>query len=153
VEDARGAVALLATSRSARALARVTKAEAARLGLSDRAKRLFRFADAKNNLALPADDRTQWLELVSVALGNGPGEGVGALVRGDSVGVVTRFTPPAVADVPRDVRGHALQLIREGEWRRDARAGDSWIGVPIAQAMRLDLDDPIDRARTKTVIQ
>ena len=56
IEDARGASAMVSATRSARALARMTKGEAARLGLTHCARRLFRFADASSNMALPAED-------------------------------------------------------------------------------------------------
>lgn len=153
VEDMRGAVALLATSRSARALARMTKIEGAKLGLEGEARRLFRFADAKNNLALPADLETTWFELASVSLGNGPGDGAERWVGGDSVGAVRRFAmPERAADVAEDAKARALGLVRAGEWRRDMRAGDAWIGVPVAQGLGLDLEDEADRARVKALV-
>lgn len=156
VEDSRGAGALIATSRSTRALTKMTKGEAARLGLPEGShKRLFRFGDAKNNLALPADERASWMELASVALGNGEGA-AGSMDRamnGDSVGVVTRWEmPEASASLPSDERSVALGLIRAGVWRRDVRSGEAWVGVPISQAMGLDVGDETDRARVKAVI-
>jgi hypothetical protein len=154
VEDSRGAGALIATSRSTRALTKMTRGECSRLGLAEGShKRLFRFGDAKNNLALPADERAEWMQLASVALGNGLGDGVDRLMGGDSVGVVTRYElPEASASLPSDERGVALSLIRAGVWRRDVRSGEAWVGVPIAQAMRLDVGDDTDRARVKAVI-
>lgn len=156
VEDSRGAGALIATSRSTRALTKMTKGEAARLGLPEGShKRLFRFGDAKNNLALPADERASWMELASVALGNGEGA-AGSMDRamnGDSVGVVTRWEmPEASASLPSDERSVALGLIRAGVWRRDVRSGEAWVGVPISQALGLDVGDETDRARVKAVI-
>ena len=156
VEDSRGAGALIATSRSTRALTKMTKGEAARLGLAEGShKRLFRFGDAKNNLALPADERASWMELASVALGNGEGA-AGSMDRamnGDSVGVVTRWEiPEASASLPSDERSVALGLIAAGSWRRDVRAGEAWVGVPISRALGLDVGDETDRARVKAVI-
>lgn len=153
VEDSRGAVALIATSRSARALTKMSKAEASRLGLDDFYQRLFRFGDGKNNLALPATDETAWMELRSVQLGNGEGEPVERMLTGDSVGVVTAYRlergAPAVA---KDEKAAAIAMVKNGEWRRDIRAGDAWIGVPIAQAMNLDLDEPSDKAKVRQVV-
>ena len=130
--------------------------EAARLGLAEGShKRLFRFGDAKNNLALPADERASWMELASVALGNGEGA-AGSMDRamnGDSVGVVTRWEiPEASASLPSDERSVALGLIAAGSWRRDVRAGEAWVGVPISRALGLDVGDETDRARVKAVI-
>lgn len=153
VEDSRGAVALIATSRSARAITRMTKGEGARVGLEDMHKRLFRFGDGKNNLAPPAGDRTEWFELTSVALGNGAGDGLDAIMSGDAVGVVQRFKmPEAMAAVEADEKAVALAAIKAGAWRRDVRSGDAWVGNPIAQAMQLDASDEGDRARVKAIV-
>lgn len=154
VEDMRGAVALLATSRSARALAKMTKAEAVRAGLDEGAgRRLFRFADAKNNLALPGDVDGDWFELASIGLGNGAGEGLERVLSGDSVGAVRKWVAPErSASLASDERGEVLRLVREGEWRRDPRAGDAWVGQAVAQALHLDLYDDGDKAKVKAMI-
>ena len=75
IEDARGASALVSAVRSARALAKMTKAEGDRLGLAEGVRRsLFRFTDASSNMAPPvAGELKRWLRLVSVGLGNGKG--------------------------------------------------------------------------------
>ena len=176
VEDGRGAIALIAASRSARALARMTTAEGAKLGLSGVARRLFRFADTSSNLALPADgEATAWFELASVLLGNGgagAAEGLATredgvldgLMSGDSVGVVRRFDMTAA--VGEAVRGcgadggeeglrreaEALAELESGDWRLDPRAGDAWAGRPIARAHGLDIDTPDDKARAKMIL-
>lgn len=142
VEDGRGAVALLATSRSARALARMTKVEALKLGIGEMRRRLFRFADGKNNLAPPADADTRWLELASVDLPNG-----------DAVGVVDVFSGPVVADADDDEkRAAALAAIAQGDWRRDVRAGDAWAGAAIGRVYGMDPDDPTDRGALRTMV-
>lgn len=153
VEDGRGASALIAAARPVRAIARMTRQEGAKLGLEAVARRLFRFADGKNNLALPADDAAEWFELASQALGNGGGDGIDSLMRGDSVGVVRRFVmPESSAMLVDDERACALRLLASGEWRRDVRAGDAWAGVAVAQAMRLDVGDAADMARVKAIL-
>jgi len=153
VEDGRGASALIAAARPVRAIARMTKAEGTKLGLEGLARRLFRFADGKNNLALPADDGAEWFELASQALGNGAGDGLDAILGGDHVGVVRRFVMPAEsASLAGDDRGAALRLLASGEWRKDVRAGDAWAGVAIGQAMRLDVGDTADMARVKAIL-
>lgn len=172
VEDSRGAVSLIATSRSARALTRMTAVEGQKLGLDEVRHRLFRFGDGKNNLAPPSGEDTRWLELRSVGLGNGllsvdgsscamsgveGGDGAGALVdaagRGDSVGVVTVYeVDRARVGAAEDEKAVALDKIRAGEWRKDIRSGDAWIGSPVAQALSLDLDDPADKARVRSLV-
>lgn len=162
VEDGRGAVSLLATARSARALARMSKADATKLGLSDARQRLFHFADGKNNLAPPAvADGGTWFELIGVALGNGGGvagegggvDGAAALLRGDSVGVVRRFVvDPHAQAVASDDQEATLALIRAGDWRRDPRAGDAWVGAPIAQGLGLDLFNEEEKGQVKSII-
>ncbi|WP_158526639.1 AAA family ATPase [Phaeobacter inhibens] len=163
VEHSRGAVSLLATSRSARAISRMTKREAEDLGLENMLGRLFRFSDGKNNLALPASGGTQWMKLASVGLGNGEGEGLDRMVSGDSVGVVEIF---GGLDGVRD--GEAGQLLgggdldrlvaavgeaqRLGANRQSYRAGDMWVGRYIARALELDVEDKGDRARIKRAI-
>lgn len=167
VEDSRGAVSLLATSRSARALTRMSKGEAARLGvdLAGVAGTLFRFGDGKNNLAPPmAGDDTRWFRTVGVSLGNGRfpvlnadaegSEGAGG-ADSDSVGVVTVYALSSDVAGPVDGRekAAALALIGAGEWKRDVRAGDAWVGVAIAQAFELDLDDQQDKGRARQIVK
>ena len=156
VEDSRGAVALLATARSKRALAGMTKVEATRLGVEGSRLRFFRVGDERNNLALPAADDSAWFELRSVGLGNGDcgadGDAVDRLTGGDTVGVVTTWQAArGMAQTGTDEQERAREAIEAGEWRRDVRSGDQWIGIPIAQALRLDVEDPADRARVKSI--
>lgn len=171
VEDSRGAVSLIATSRSARALTKMQKGEAAKLGIESRWQRFFRFGDGKSNLAPPVGDGAMasgWMELVSVGLGNGAGKGLDAVIDGDSVGVVVarsaedmqREGASGVAEVVGAVAGGtdgllvALEAVRGGGglYRRDIRAGDAWVGVPIARALRLDTSDKTDRGRINALI-
>lgn len=56
---------------------------------------------------------------------------------------------PAIA---QDSTQRVLELVDQGEWRKDPRAGDSWIGVPLAIALRLDLDNDADRKHVKTLL-
>jgi hypothetical protein len=151
-EDGRGAGALVAAARSARTLNRMTKDEAAKLGLEDRYKRLLRFGDAKANLTPPpSTDKTEWMQLVSQPLGNGEGGAVEADITGDNIGVVARFEMPNTAAAYDGAAiDKALKAIAGGEWRSDLRAGEAWIGVPIAVAFGLDTE--ADRAKIKSII-
>jgi hypothetical protein len=155
IEDARGASALISAARSARALARMTRAEGARMGLDARAsRRLFRFADAQSNLALPAPADEAWMELRSVDLGNG-----GEAGRGDNVGAVCLWEGASfghddgeAGTTEADARARLLADVRAGAWRKDPRAGDAWIGHAVARAYKLTADDPLDLARVKALL-
>lgn len=91
VEDARGASALVAATRSSRTLVRMTDEEAKQLRVTDARGQYFREGgDPKRNLAPPPlTERTTWFRTVGVALGNGTPE----YPRGDEVGVAARFHP------------------------------------------------------------
>ncbi len=171
VEDGRGAVALLAASRSARALTRMTKLEATKLGLSAVARRLFRFAETSSNLALPpVNETSQWLELASVSLDNGPGEdAIDRRMNGDSVGVVRLFDMPAEAErlmgelVNLELLGggsggmgaeaQALAELASGRFMATRRAGDAWAGQVLCRAYRLDAEEPETQAKVKLVLR
>ena len=152
VDSARGGSALVAKARSARTLARMTMDEAAKLGLSEKRASLFRFADSKANMSFVSDD-THWMQLVGVPIGNGPGQGSERYVGGDEVAIVLPFAEGASSvELQADVRAKVLDALDQGEWRRDMRAGDGWVGVPIARALKLDRDDKIDRERIKRLL-
>lgn len=152
VEDARGASALIAAARPTRALSRMSKAEALKLGAGADYRRLFRIADDKNNLAPIGDDAAAWFAMVSVPLGNGGGDALDAALQGDRVGVVTRHTLATITPESTDREALALELVRAGEWRRDVRAGDAWIGVPLGQALGLDYADDDEKAILKRTV-
>lgn len=144
VEDARGAVALLAAARTARVLSTMTDAERERAGLEERDRRFhFRADVGKANLTRPAAD-AEWYRLMSVDLENpGPGE---EWDQGDEVGVVTRWSFPAETrrEVTPDHIRRIQEIIANGEWREDQRA-TAWVGLAIAGVMGLDPDHGPDR--------
>ena len=152
VDAARGAVALVAKARSVRTLARMTKDEAKLLGLSERRASLFRFADSKANMSF-VSDTTRWLQLKGVPLGNGPGTGAERFAGGDEVAVVLPFLESSsINDFEQAQKEAVLDLVDRGVYRRDMRAGDAWIGVPVGLALKLDRDDKGDRERIKRII-
>lgn len=160
VEHSRGAVSLLATSRSARAISRMSKREAEDLGLESMLGRLFRFSDGKNNLALPAGEATAWMKLESVNLGNGEGTGLERVVSGDQVGVVTVYSGGTPGEAGQSFGEGELDLLlagvheaqRLGANRQSYRSGDMWVGRYIARALGLDAEDKADRARIKRTL-
>lgn len=157
-EDARGASSLVNAARTTRAITRMTEAEGRTLGREDY-WRFWRFGGvSKNNLA-PATaspaDKADWHTLKSEPLGNGSGAGVDALMTGDSIGVVVRAgleDMPDAQAAPDQVED-ALCRIAAADWRADVRAGDAWVGHPVAQAFGLDATDKANRARINGVLQ
>lgn len=155
VEDGRGASAMIAAARPVRAIAKLSKGEAVRMGLEAKAGRMFRFADGKNNLAPPADSDGRWFEMVSVGLGNGvEGDGIDRLMSGDHVGVVTLYKGGAevMGVVGAGAEAEAMNALRCGEWRRDSRAGEAWAGHIVARVMGLDVEEAGDKARCKAIL-
>lgn len=147
IEDSRGAVALLSAARSARTLNGMTKEEAERAGVENR-RAHFRVDNGKANLAPPPEGST-WFKMESVALGNGPLNS-----DGDHIGVVTNWTWPdpfeslSVADLQA-----AQAAVRAGgPWRENIQAKD-WVGIPIAQALKLDPTNKADRERIKRTLK
>jgi len=130
--SARGAVALTAAARSVLALNRMSEAEAKEYGIDgERRRRYFRSYDDKGNRAPPAD-ASDWFELVSVSLGNGPDGG-------DSMGVVVPWSPPSLFEGVSGADLLAVQRkIASGDWRKDAQSGLDWVGYAVAAATGLD---------------
>lgn len=159
VEDGRGASALLAAVRSSRALARMTQDEAARFGLQDVARRLFRFTEVSSNLSIPAPESQQWLELASVNINNGVGEDeMDKVAKGDSVGAVRVFDArQAQADAVATVLGDSerassvFAAIRAQDWRLSDKA-ENWVGVPVAQSLGLDRSTKEGRAQIRGLV-
>ena len=143
-------------------MARMTKDEAK--GLPDKSARhsFFRFADAASNMAVAAGDDATWMRLKSVDLHNGTFDADGRLLwPSDKVGVVRLADVKAAlveaeeareALAPPDAERAALEAVGRFEWRLNQRAGD-WVGIPIARAYGLDLDDADDRETVKTLIK
>lgn len=156
VDDARGASAFLSATRSARVLSRMTPQEAKTMGVGDQHRRFFRIGvDGKTSMTPGlSGDATKWFELHSVDLANGEGEGVDAIMTGDSVGVVSPWVGAAPASaVAENATEQALKDIAAGEWRMDSRAQGDWVGQPVSAALGLMLDDPSDKAQVNAWIK
>lgn len=147
IEDSRGAVALLSAARSARTLNGMTKEEAERAGVENR-RAHFRVDNGKANLAPPPEGST-WFKMESVALGNGPLNS-----DGDHIGVVTNWTWPDPLESlsVADLQAAQAAVRAGGPWRENVQAKD-WVGIPIAQALRLDLANKADRERVKRMLK
>jgi hypothetical protein len=148
VDDARGAVAMIAAVRSARVLNVMTMDEAEKAGVNPgERKRHFRAENGKANLA-PPPETSDWYRLESVSLGNSRGTWPA-----DNVQVVTIWRWPDQAD---EVSVHDLievqKRISKGEYREDARA-EKWAGNVVAEVMGFDQKDRAARAGIRNLLQ
>ena len=146
VEDGRGGSALKDAARSARAFNQMQPSQAEQWGVDNR-RLYFRTDDGKANLSPPADSAT-WFKMEGVSLGNG-----GPVDLGDSVGVVTSWTPPdqtaglSYADLVK-----ARAAISQGDFKLDERAPD-WGGYPIGEALGVDATTPAGKKKVKAAIE
>lgn len=126
-DDLMGATALRATFRSTRMIVNMTENEAASLNTED-AWRYIRFSGSKENYA-PPPDKAVWMKLESVRLENG----TDLYPNGDSVGVITSWTPPRMFDGMEE--GGLRRAF--GEYNRTPHAKDKrarklpWAGKPL----------------------
>jgi len=147
VEDARGAGALLAKVRSARVLNAMTKTEAAEVGVEEKDRfSFFRIDNGKSNL-MPRGEGASWRKMEGVPLGNR----VDAME--DNVGVTTAWTKPDIfADLKDHHRVAVVNAVRAGEWRDDVRSSN-WVGLAVAGAMGIDIDEPTGKAKVKSLVR
>lgn len=140
VEDARGAVSLLAAARSARVLNRMSPEQASEAGvpIGDRFG-YFSVSRGKANLA-PMSGHMEWRRLVSVPLGNGQG----LQKPQDHAGVVVEWQWPGSEDVVEtitaDQKAHICSLVDTGDYK-EAPQAKNWAGYAVAFAMGLDAED------------
>ena len=159
IDDARGASALVSAARAARVLARMTKKEGRHLADPKQYRRFFRFADAVSNMALPAGEDEQWMEMKSVDLRNARFGEDGKMTRpSDQVGVVRMSALKGVLDAETDdtdkeAEAAALTDFASGEWREDIQARADWAGLVIARAYHLDATDADDKERIKAILK
>jgi hypothetical protein len=149
VDDSRGASALLAAARSARALNIMTAAEAEKAGIEPARRRYYlRSEIGKSNLAPPPDQAT-WYRLESVSLGNAQDGGPG-----DSVGVVVpwEWPNPLQGVSASDVYRIQQAVAADGDYRESSQA-EKWIGRLVADVLRLDLDDPRHHAKIRGLLK
>lgn len=147
-ESARGAKALTDAARVVRTLNRMTKKDGNAAGVENH-RSYFRSYNDKENLAPPAH-KSEWHELVSVSLGNGP---LG--IDGDHVGVVVAWKWP---DPMEGMSVHDLIKVQRAidaadEPLRKSVQAKNWIGHCIAEALGLDASRSSDKARIKAMVK
>ena len=146
VEAARGASAMISAARSARALNQMTAEEAKKAGVENR-RTYFRVTTGKANMS-PAPESSQWFEMKSVDLENGD-----HFTPSDFIGVVKEWRWPDPLD---DVTVADLETVKKvvaaSQWRENAQARD-WVGKAVAEALRLDADDPREKEKIKGLLR
>jgi hypothetical protein len=140
VEDGRGASAHVAASRSARVLNVMSETEATKA--VENRRLFFRVDNGKSNVA-PPSDAPEWYKLESTELGNG-----------DNVGVAMPWKMPNPFDsiTKADLRAAQKAVSEGGPWRADPQA-DDWVGKPIAEALKRDINDPDTRRDIKAMLK
>jgi hypothetical protein len=124
----------------------MTKEEGEKAGVENH-RLYFRTFDDKPNLQPPADT-SDWFNLKSVNLGNGPFGGPG-----DSVGVVTTWVwPDPLAGMTGADFDKAAAKIRAGKWRENAQAKD-WVGKAVAEALDLNIEKKSERAKVNGMLK
>ena len=151
-ESSRGASALVSAARVTLVLNRMDKDEAQRFGIDEDAerRRLFTVQDDKANRA-PAEE-AQWFRLASQNVENSTGQDDPFGDEGDSVGVVTRWTPPdAFEGITVDHLRRVQQAVAAGEFKAHHTATD-WVGNAVAGVLGLDAQNKGDRVRILKMI-
>ncbi len=146
VDDARGAGAFMAGMRAVRVVAGMTKAEAERAGVEN-PYRYFRVFAGKLNMA-PREDKSDWLFLESVDLGNQTADRPS-----DHVQVAVPWSWPNALDglATRDL--FAVQKhVSEGEWRKSSTS-PQWVGKAVAEVLDLDLESAPVLNRVKSLLK
>ena len=146
IDSVRGAGSLIGAARAARVLNRVSMEEAMKLGVSEsEARGIMRVDDGKNNLSLPAEKAT-YRRMLGVQL---PNE--------EYVGVAVEFKLPDLFDGVK--AKHALEVQRivgaaedSGEPMRKNVQAKSWVGVAVADVLKLDMEKKHEKAKVKAIV-
>ena len=71
---------------------------------------------------------------------------------GDNVAALIKWKwPDPMADVTSDGLQAVWEAVEAGRWRHNVQA-DDWVGKPVAEALRLDLNTTADKAKVKNLI-
>ena len=124
----------------------MTPEDAAKLGIADDERRSYiNVSDDKHNRA-PAE-KADWFQLVGVDLGNG------GAAPGDNVAAVAPWKLPNPSDgVTISDLAAVQKAISEGEWRAQPTAAQ-WAGRVVATVLHLDVENPSDKARIKSLLR
>lgn len=141
-DSARGASALIGKARSVLVYNRMTAEEAKELGVEDSERRFFfRVDNDKANLAPP--EAGDWYRMNNEDLANG-----------DSVGVACSWSPPSLFEGMSARHLYAVQkAVSDGQWRENIQTKNSWVGVPVACALGLDVEQEKDRKKIAKLVR
>jgi hypothetical protein len=143
VDSVRGASSIIDAARSVSVMEKMTEKAAEAFGVDER-RRYFRSYNGKLNFAPPVDE-SEWFEIQTVTLDNAG--------FGDSVGVITCWTPPDVDEL--DISQAVISDIKERvgdepKWKEHFLA-DVWVGKVVGPAA--GLDPRADRIRVMKLIE
>lgn len=146
VEDARGAVSLIGAARSVRVLNRMSEAQAKEAAITPNDRfGYFSITYGKSNLS-PLSHRLDWRHIESVALGNGRG----LTQPQDHAPVVTEWHWPSSEEVAESLTETQKEAIRGavngGSYKQAPQAKD-WVGLAVAYALGMDVDDEAEKKR------
>ena len=141
-EDARGASSVMNAARHGRLLKKMTGDEARNAGIEgDEAWRYSKEGNSKENLTPPSSVAT-WYKLESESIPNG-----------DNIGVQTPWGWP---DPFEGLSTSHLRLVQtavaSGEWR-DSPKSKEWVGVAVAEALDIDIEDAGERAKIRMLLK
>lgn len=141
-DSARGASSLIGAARSVVVYNRMTKEEGEQAGIApEQIGFHFRTANDKANLAPP--EAAEWHRMNNVDLANG-----------DQVGVACPWDwPDPFAGISTQKLMAVQRAVSEGQWRKDIRSRDKWVGAAIAPIIGLDADDDRDRKRIAQIVK
>jgi hypothetical protein len=147
-DSARGAGALNNAARMTLVLNRMSPEQAEGWGIDPTAaQRYFNVADDKHNMA--AAEGADWFEIVSVDLHNATD-----IHESDSVGVVTRWSPPRVMDgVDAEHLFQIQRVLSNGTYWRDKQSKIDWAGDAIGNIIKLDCVDAASKKRIQAMIE
>jgi hypothetical protein len=155
-DDSRGASALVDALRMARALNVMSQSEATGASIeANERRRYVRADDGKTNLTRPAEFST-WYKMISVDLEN-TGPDADWDEKGDNIGVLTSWSypksePPLVSMA--DITRAQSEIKAGGPWRADQRSKrEPWVGLAIAKALCLNLDEGANRRKILKLIE
>lgn len=156
VEDARGAVSLLAAARSARVLNRMTEEQAQSAGIDqDERFTIFGVQRGKSNLA-PLSASSEWRKLESVPLGNGQGP----MKPQDHAPVVTEWRFPSAeqqAEKAMDgVTPEQFEAIKTRIANSESRENDQakeWAGHRVGEVLGIDSTDKANKKRIGAMLR
>jgi hypothetical protein len=146
VDSIRGAGSLISAARVARVINKITFEEAMQLGFpEDQCSGIFRVDDAKQNLAA-ATDRSVYRRIIGVQIDNG-----------EWVGVCTSIELPDAWDGVQPKHAMLVQQIvgkqADSDPFRESVQSKQWVGLAVAEVLKLDADDASDKVRIKTIVK